>query len=191
MSNILIIDVETTGLPSKRNCDYRDLQQYSSARIVQMSMMLCNQACEEIVLKDFIVKADGFTIENSHIHGITQEKSDLDGVPFMEAAAELWYMLTQASQIVAHNADFDVNVIKSELFRYGMNDMIDLIESKTVTCTMKKTMHMVNVQGRYGVKFPSLAELYMYAFGEPITNAHNSKYDVINLQKIAQHLQIL
>lgn len=191
MSNILIIDVETTGLPCKRNCDYRDLQQYSSARIVQMSMMLCNQACEELVLKDFIVKADGFTIENSHIHGITQEISERDGLLFPEVAAELWYMLMQASQIVAHNADFDVNVIKSELFRYGMNDMIDLIESKTVVCTMKKTMHMVNVQGRYGVKFPSLAELYMYTFGEPITNAHNSKYDVINLQKIVQRLQIL
>jgi DNA polymerase III epsilon subunit-like protein len=188
MSKILIIDVETSGLPSKRNCNYKDLDQYASARIVQLSMMLCNESYEEIMLKDFIVRADGFNIDNSHIHGITNEISLSNGVAFAEVADELKDILSDVSCIIAHNADFDINVIKSELYRNGLTSIITDVENKTVVCTMKKTMHMVNAQGRYGVKFPSLAELYLYVFNEPLTNLHNSKYDVINLHKIVKRL---
>ena len=188
MSKILIIDVETSGLPSKRNCNYKDLDQYASARIVQLSMMLCNESYEEIMLKDFIVRADGFSIDNSHIHGITNEISMSDGVVFTEVAEKLKDILSEVSCIIAHNADFDINVIKSELYRNGLSSIIADIENKTVICTMKKTMDMVNAQGRYGVKFPSLAELYLYVLKEPITNLHNSKYDVINLHKIVKQL---
>ncbi len=53
---------------------------------------------------------------------------------------------------------------------------------------MNHTKNMVNVKNKYGIKYPSLAELYQYAFNTNIENAHNSKYDVINLHKILKYL---
>ena len=91
----LIIDIETTGFPKRdglpygENPSYEELNMYDSSRIVQISMMLCNEKFEEVELKDFIVKADGFTIRNEKFHGITNEISENKGIPFSKIAEEI------------------------------------------------------------------------------------------------------
>jgi DNA polymerase III epsilon subunit-like protein len=190
MSSI-ILDVETTGLPTSRNAPYTDLAKYESARVVQFTMMLCDDSLNEVALKDYIIKADDFIIENSHIHGITDEVSQQDGTPFEDILPTLKEFLEQSDTIYAHNADFDINVIKSELFRIDTpetQEIIDLIDTRTIICTMKETTDMVNIKTKYGPKWPTLAELYQFLFNSPLANAHNSKYDVINLHKIVQKL---
>ena len=89
----LIIDVETTGLPQRQKNSlfgqlplHENLELYNSARVVQVSMMLCNELFEEIEFIDFIVKTDGYTIGNSQFHGITDEISATEGVPFSQIA---------------------------------------------------------------------------------------------------------
>ncbi len=184
----IIIDVETTGLPV-RNRDYKDTTAYENARIVQFTMMLCDHKFQQIELKDFIIKRSGFAIGNSHIHGITDEISDEKGVDIKEAIQVLSDYLKQVDMIIAHNADFDINVIKAELYRNPCySDIITAMDSKEVVCTMKRTSKFVNIKGKYGIKYPSLAELYLHLFNEPLENAHNSMYDVINLHKIVIEL---
>jgi hypothetical protein len=88
----LIIDVETTGLPIRTGLKYGEfpayekINLYDSSRIVQISLMLCNENLEEIEFKDFIIKADNFSINNSSFHGITNEISHNEGVPFSVVA---------------------------------------------------------------------------------------------------------
>ena len=90
--------------------------------------------------------------------------------------------LKKVTHIIAHNALFDINVITSELYRYGLEDIIHELDSKDIYCSMKHTKKLVNAKNRYGkLKDPSLSELYEFACKKPIQNAHNSKYDVINL----------
>lgn len=186
----LIIDVETIGLPDRDGLPYGEyhsyekLSKYDSCRIVQISLMLCNENFEKIELKDFIVKTDGFTIGNSDFHGITNEISENKGISFSEIAKEISIYLKQVSHIIAHNAAFDVNIIKSELYRIGMHSIISEMNTKHILCTMKHTKFIVNARNIYGVKYPSLSELYTFIVKENIENAHNSKYDVINLHKI-------
>jgi hypothetical protein len=191
----LIIDVETTGLPQRGNLrfgqlpSYENLSCYDDARVVQLTMMLCNEQFEEIELNDFIVKADGFTICNSNFHGITNEISVTQGTPFLKIAEVLLTQLKQVSCIIAHNANFDISIIKSELYRLGLNSIIDEINTKRVLCTMKHTMMLVKSRFKNGgIKYPSLAELYTYVFKKNIENAHNSKYDVINLHDIVKNM---
>lgn len=190
----LIIDVETTGLPYLHHLphghypSYKNLDMYDTARIVQISMMICNESFEMIEMKNFIIKADGFTINNSEFHGITNEISKKDGVLFSEVVIILSKYIEQVSHIVAHNIMFDINIICSELFRLGEESVIYEINKKQLFCTMKHCKQMVNVRNMYGVKFPSLAELYSYVFKKTIENAHNSEYDVINLHKIIKFL---
>jgi DNA polymerase-3 subunit alpha len=185
---VLILDVETTGLPKSRKAHYTDLAAYEPARIVQFTMMQCDNDLNEVELKDYIVRADGFIIENSHIHGITQDISDADGISFIDILPKLEEFLQTCDTIYAHNAEFDINVIKSELLRYKRQDLVDLIHTKIIICTMKETTNMVNIRTKYGPKWPTLAELYYHLFKTPLENAHNSKYDVINLHKIVQSL---
>lgn len=191
----LIIDVETTGLPERGNLSfgqlppYDDLLSYKDARVVQVSMMLCDEHFEEIEFTDFVVKSDGFTISNSNFHGITNEISETKGTLFLKIAETISKYLKQVSHIVAHNANFDISIIKSELYRLGLYSIIDEIDSKHILCTMKHTKMIVKAQYKNGgIKYPSLAELYSYVFNKNIENAHNSKYDVINLHNIVKNM---
>jgi DNA polymerase III epsilon subunit-like protein len=192
----LIIDVETTGLPKKQKNSlfgklpaYENLEVFDSARIVQVSIMLCNEFFEEIEFIDFIVKTDGYSISNSQFHGITDEISAKEGIPFVQIAEVLLKMLKKVSHIVAHNAIFDMSILKSELFRLGLYSIIDELDTKQILCTMKHTKHIVKALNKIGyIKYPSLAELYRFVFDKNIENAHNSKYDVINLHDIVKSM---
>ena len=190
----LIIDVETTGLPLRdglpygQNPPYEKLHMYDPARAVQVSMMLCNEKFEQVELKDFIVKSDGFIINNAAFHGITNEISADKGILFSEIAEFLSIYLKQVSHIIAHNANFDICILKSELYRLGMHSIIDEIKTKRTLCTMKHTKTIVKARNTYGIKDPSLAELYSFVFKNQIENAHNSKYDIINLHNIVKSM---
>jgi len=186
----LIIDVETTGFPNRVglpygvNPHYEKLNMYDSSRMVQISMILCNEKFEQVEFKDFIVKADGFSIENSKFHGISNEISANKGIPFSEIAEEISLYLKQVSHIIAHNANFDLCITKSELYRIGLYSIIDELNKKNILCTMKHTKNIVKARNNYGIKDPSLSELYSFVLKKNIENAHNSKYDVMNLHSI-------
>ena len=191
----LIIDVETIGLPDCRslpfgeNPPYNKLNNYDSARMVQISMMLCNEHLEQVEMLDFIIKTDGFNIGNSHFHGITNVISSERGISFFDVALILSNKLKQVSHIIAHNANFDISIIKSELHRLSLNSIIEEINSKQVLCTMNLTKSIVKAKDKYNkIKYPSLSELYKFVFNKNIENAHNSNYDVINLHSSIKQL---
>jgi len=191
----LIIDVETTGFPQRdglpygQNPPFEKINMYDSSRIIQISIMVCCENLEQVELKDFIVKADDFTICNSEFHGITHEISLNKGVSFTEIAKELSSCLKHVSHIIAHNANFDICIIKSELYRIGLSTIIDEIKTKKILCTMNDTKSIVNAKNSCGrIKDPKLSELYNFVFKADIENEHNSKYDVINLHKIVKTL---
>lgn len=192
----LIIDVETTGLPDRSNLPYgtvppyRELERYSEARIVQFTAMLCDDKLDTIELVDHILKADGFTIENANIHGITNEISQEQGIPFENIADIIADLLQKCTHIIAHNIDFDIQVIKSELYRLSLIDIIEDLDAKIQFCTMKYSQQQVNIHTKSGLKYPSLAELYTHIFQSEMENAHNSMYDVINLHKIIKKMRL-
>ena len=186
----LIFDLETSGLPIcpsyKNYYSYQELKYYEPSRIVQVCMMLCNEFLEPIEIKNFIIKSDGFPIENAFIHGITPEISENQGVSFATMAEQFGSWLKITNCLIAHNAGFDVNIMKSELFRYGYHEMLKEMNMKQVVCTMNATKWMVKAPFKKtggGIKDPSLAEFYHYAVKEPIQNQHDAKYDVLNLHK--------
>ena len=60
--------------------------------------------------------------------------------------------------------------------------IIEEINKKKLLCTMRHTKNIIKIINKFGkYKYPSLKELYRYCFNKEIENAHNSKYDVINL----------
>ena len=190
----LIIDIETTGLPIQQAYDiyypYYNIEKYNTSRIVQFSMMYCDEEfniLEEV--KDYIIKADKFSINNSEFHGIGNELSQNSGIPIQEVMNVFMEYLQKCKYVISHNSDFDISVIKSELFRYGMMYIIAELETKVVYCSMKDTVNLVKAVTEYGqIKYPSLKELYKFVVGYDIMNQHNSKYDVINFHRILKRM---
>jgi DNA polymerase III epsilon subunit-like protein len=192
----LFIDTETSGLPDTRNLrwgvypDYKDLEKYDGARIVQFSILITDTKFKYEDVKDYIIKRENFEITNENFHGITNEISDTVGVDFNTVAVDIFYeLLKKTTHIVAHNVGFDVGVIKSELHRRNLQFIIDELDKKTLLCTMKHMKPILKIINQYGnYKNPSLNEIYKYNFKTDVENAHNSLYDVYNLHKVVEHM---
>lgn len=190
----LIIDTETTGLPDSKNMrwgeypNYKLTEKYDGARIVQLSFIQTDKKYNSIDLQDYVIKREGFNITNCEFHSITDEISD-NGVDFDFAIETFYQALKKVTHIIAHNIEFDINVIRSELFRRGKKEIIKELDKKVLMCTMKHCKNIVKIVNSYGkYKFPSLKELYKFSFDCDIENAHNSKYDVINLHAIIKKM---
>jgi DNA polymerase-3 subunit epsilon len=192
----MFIDTETTGLPDTHNLrwgvypDYKKLDKYANARIVQFSMLITDNQFNFNDLKDYIIKREEFEITNEKFHGITNELSDKLGINFNIVVEEIFYeQLKKVSHIIAHNVAFDIGVIKSELHRRNLQYIIDEIDKKTLLCTMKHMKPILKIINPYGnYKNPSLNEIYKFNFKTDVENAHNSLYDVKNLHKVVEHM---
>jgi len=188
--NKLIFDTETNGLPICPGFGffpvYADTVKYNNARIVQVSYVITDENYSKLEESDVIIKADNFTITNERFHGITQEISETSGIPFTEFAEQFSNALDNVNIIIAHNIDFDFNVLCAEFYRYGLTRIIAKFQSKQQICTMKRYKTLVGARFRSGndIKYPNLKELYTFATGgQQMENHHNSMYDTLNLWK--------
>jgi DNA polymerase-3 subunit alpha len=192
----LIFDTETNGLPQCKAYgffpSYTQTEKYANARVVQVSYIITNEVYTKLEESDTIIKMDGFKITNSQFHGISEEISETQGIPFQEFAKGFSNSLDFVHTIIAHNLNFDFNVICAELYRYGFHDIIAKLESKKQICTMKryKTLIGATFKSGTGTKDPNLKELYTFATGEVMENHHNSMYDVLNLHKAVKILEM-
>lgn len=165
-------DTETSGLPRAR-CGYKNTEAYDTCRLVSISWIVSQQ--DKVVSQAYyIVRPEGFLIgaESEAIHGISQQKATEEGVDFVKVMQEFKEVLEHATHLVAHNIQFDVNVLKSEFHRRNMPDMIALMDQKHEVCTMKKGKEVMRSR-----TYPKLGNLYKFLYGEEMKNAHNAMYD--------------
>lgn len=183
----LVVDVETTGLPSKRGekkYNPADVDAFNSARMLQICAALCDEHFNvQAVVSEYV--RGHFTIRNSYIHGITPNMCK-NATPAIEIFNKIDELVCKSKYIVAHNAEFDINVMLSELFRLVPNHsdaprMIANMIARKVFCSMIGTKNIVRAQGARGLKNPKLADLYKFALGRSMDNAHNAMHDVLNL----------
>ena len=140
----MFIDTETIGLPIVKNLNlkwgeypyYKLLNRYDAARIVQLSYMITDEKFNEKEMHDYIVKKENFSIDNSQFHGITNEISLKNGIDFDKIFEIFYEKLKTVTHIIAHNINFDINVIKSELFRRDKIHIIEELEKKTLLCAI-------------------------------------------------------
>ena len=169
----LFFDTETTGLPLNFNASHKDLNNWP--RVVQLAWILTDSQGKIIEEKSFIIKPDSFTIPVASfaIHGIDNEKANKLGISIIDALNIFNQSLQNRNLIlVAHNMDFDINVLGAEFLRIGVEtNFMDLSR----VCTMKSS---IDFCGLPKGKFPKLAELYRRLFNDDFENAHNAMADV-------------
>lgn len=113
MDRIVAFDVETPNLNNNRICSI-GLAIVENGEIVQSEHFLINPECD-------------FDYRNIQIHCITP--SDVIGAPTFP---EIWNMIVslfRANLVAAHNATFDLCVLRKTLQAYGINDNLALARS--------------------------------------------------------------
>lgn len=159
---VLVFDTETTNLIKK---DLSDIY------ILQLSWILFDIDSYKQEENDYILKVP-VKIKNSSIHGITQEKSD-NGYDIAEIIGIFLEDVQKCDLLVAHNLQFDINMVEIELHRLGLEDEIDQMYDKKYFDTMREGKTYLKER-----KFPKLQELYTKLFNTSFQNAHNALYDV-------------
>ena len=114
----LVFDTETTGLPTmKRFNVYHEpslVNYYKNSRIIELAYIIYDEEGNCVKTESNLVKPNNFIIENSHIHGITQENAVENGKDIESVIQLMNNDLTNVDTIVAHNIDFDINILLSE-----------------------------------------------------------------------------
>jgi DNA polymerase III epsilon subunit-like protein len=176
---LLFFDCETTGLPRVRYFSPEVIDDWP--RLVQLAWARYDPRGKEQEARSFIVRPEGFRIpaDATRIHGISharalQEGRDLADVldEFLEAAC------AAATTLVAHNFDYDRNVVAGELIR--MRKPLGFLEL-TGICTMKETTNLCQLSrpgGGFGFKWPTLEELHAHCFGFSYDGAHDAANDI-------------
>lgn len=171
----LFFDTETTGLPP-------------SSHIVQLAALLTDDDGTTRGSCNFIIKPDGYEIPEfvAKIHGITTEIANRCGVPIKTAMSAFnnFAAQCQMGKIIAHNAQFDIRMIRTTYAREGVPSRLEGIE---VFCTMEAMKDKVKMPptakmraaGFNEFKAPKLEEAYQFAFQKPLENAHDALFDVL------------
>lgn len=182
----LILDTETTGLIRKQGgyfspfCKYTDTTAYDEARILSIGWELLDKEYNVINSQYYVIRLENFDIPEASIkiHGITPEICEKDGVSFDAMIQQFSLVLDQCRLLIAHNVEFDANVIKSELFRRSYTDILEKMNNKPTFCTMKHGQRCLHQQ-----RYPKLSFLYKSLYNEELTDAHNALQDAIHCRK--------
>lgn len=169
---ILVFDVETTGLPKKRNAPLDDFENWPY--IVQLSWVVYDvlEGGIESINDSVITLPENVLIpaESTAVHGITNEIMISQG---KDLKKELRYFLkdcVNSDLLVAHNIEFDETIISVECMRNFYNNSFKDIKTPRY-CTMRKAIK------RYK-KWLKLELLHEKLFEQKLQNLHNSLNDV-------------
>jgi DNA polymerase III epsilon subunit-like protein len=175
----LFFDCETTGLPRSRYFSPETVDDWP--RLVQLAWARYDAQGELREARNAIVRPDGFTIppESTRIHGITDAEARRVGRDPAEVLDEFLEAATApATTLVAHNFEYDRNVVAGELIR--ARKPLAFLELGGI-CTMKSTTDLVQLPrpgGGFGYKWPTLEELHTWVFGLSYEGAHDAANDI-------------
>ena len=185
---IILFDTETTGLPKTREPATKGPNNWPHMVSIAWIIMEDDVIIDE---KYFIIRPEWEIPEDSiNIHGITKEKAIAEGIPLRSAIT--MFLAEQCDLLVAHNMNFDYNVLTHAiLWDTGMQMPV----FPKLFCTMEASRNFLSIpfaNGR-GYKSPKLTELYEFVTKLPPKKSelHNSLYDTQLLTEIVSRSTLL
>ena len=170
---VIVFDTETNGKPKNYNLEpSKDLNNFP--KLIQIGYIVYDLNKKETVFTrdKLILPAEDMEWDEGafKVHGITKEKALELGQDLKQGLLLFQGVLRQCNFIVAHNYDFDRNVILSEFLREEL--IISLPKGCKSICTMKTTKSM------FSGKWPKLKDLHQMLFNEGFEGAHDAFMDV-------------
>ena len=194
---LLVFDTETTGLPPKsKTLKYEELHLWPY--VVQFSYVIYDTDTQRIIkVKDNIIHIPiEMGQEVIDIHGITNEMARTSTCVIDDSLQEFYQDYLKVDQLIAHNFQFDWNMIQVELMRLireksfqedtylSILKSIQETSSEKIYCTMANSTAICDLKmrskfGKEFVKFPKLSELHFKLFGLVPRDLHNALNDVV------------
>ena len=180
---ILFYDTETTGMINRNESYTHD----SQPRLVQLAAVLVDESFVERCSISVIVRP-GVPIpaEATGVHGISDDTAKTYGVASAAAVNVFVSMLSRAKLQVAHNIEFDFQVMSAAFHRAWASPLPDVLQF----CTMKAmTPHCKLPGNRVCYKWPKLQEAHVHCFGAEFEGAHDALADVRACMRVFKWLK--
>jgi hypothetical protein len=207
---VLFIDVETIGLPiqkinkeykpEKRFYHYSENEKYENSRMIQISYKYYEnyneKICDITEIIDYIIRPNGFEVNGTEFHTITNEIANENGIKINKALREIIYFLLhdEIDFIVGYNIYFDINILMNELYRINkiktLGKIQKFIDDKKIIdiAQICGKMDLVKIKNKKKYQILKQSMIYKKLFDKEQQNSHNSKYDVLNLIEITNNL---
>jgi DNA polymerase-3 subunit epsilon len=189
---LLIFDTETTGLWNKKlPCGHDD-----QPKIVQLAALMVEPETRREIMRIALVLQCSVPIPeaSTKVHGTTTEFSKRYGVNPQAALDVFCDMADAADTFVAHNIEFDVNVINNAARLMSGNPILNVFEDKPQFCTMKAATPVCRFpskNGGGGFGWPKLELAVPKLLGRAPSDAHQAIGDAIDCRDLFFHLQDL
>jgi DNA polymerase III epsilon subunit-like protein len=129
---------------------------------------------------NYIIKPEGFSIprEATLIHRITNEQAQTEGYDLTQVLDIFADAITESSILIAHNFDFDRNIVGAEFVRKEFDTKPILTKRSFCTMKNKNIVNFCRISGKNGYKWPKLEELHYKLFNQKISDAHDASIDI-------------
>jgi DNA polymerase III subunit epsilon len=173
----LFFDTETNGMAKNFKAPVTDLDNWP--RVTQLGWQLYNEKEQLISEGSYLIKPDGWTIPKEKFfidNNMSTERCEEFGIPLSEAVGKFMDDIKQADYLIAHNMQFDSNVMGAEFIRLGVTPP----KNPEKICTMQESTDYCRLLPfRYGTyKWPTLTELHVKLFEKEFEGAHDALDDV-------------
>jgi DNA polymerase III subunit epsilon len=160
-----------------------------------MNTLIFDTETTGLVAANYLIQPDGWTMDAkaSEITGLTDAMAKDYGTHLVTGVEFFLDMVKHADIIVAHNARFDITVMRRAAFVYYDligSDYVDPFEGKTMICTMLAALDIVKATPKRGNqwKWPKLVECTQFFFNEDIDGAHDALVDVRATARVYYHM---
>ncbi len=184
MTNYLVIDTETSGLP-----DYKlPADDPSQPRLASFSAIETDDTLEPLTVYDRLIQPDGWEIsaEITAINGLTTDRCQAEGVPVSLVLAYYAEKINAGYVVVAYNAQFDCKILRGEMRRAGQDDLFELTRN---ICAMRSCDGLkIEKAGEKKGGFPKLSDAYRHFYNEEMPEHHTAPGDAAACLAIFQKL---
>lgn len=178
MRKIVFFDTETTGLPKYYNAPITQANNWP--RLVQLAFLEYFEDGSLSAKHNYIIKPEGFSIprDATLIHRISNQQAQTEGHDLTKVLDIFADAINESAILIAHNFDFDKNIVGAEFIRKDFDTKSLLIKRSFCTMKNKNVVNFCGIQGKNGYKWPKLEDLYFKLFKEKISNAHDASVDI-------------
>jgi len=178
MRKILFFDTETTGLPQFYNAPITQVNNWP--RLVQLAFIEYYEDGTLAANHNYIIKPVGFSIprDATHIHRITNEQAQTEGRDLTQVLDIFVNAITESSILIAHNFDFDRNIVGAEFVRKEFDTKPILTKRSFCTMKNKDIVNFCRISGKNGYKWPKLEELHYKLFNQKFSDTHDASIDI-------------
>lgn len=191
----LVFDTETNGLPKNYNGSMKDLDNWP--RITQLAWGVYDEGGILLSSRRDLIIPNHWTIptveeltkqgnKNPNFfeeNNMSTKRCSNEGIAILEALKAFAKAYNSCKFMIAHNMNFDHNILGAELLRAIRADpyCADKIKMEIKIpklCTMLSSVDLCQLPGPYGFKWPKLEELHRFLFNEDFDGAHDAGFDV-------------